>query len=176
MYAAIRRYKVDPQASSGVVQRIIEDFVPYIRETQGLMGYYVLEAGGGTFLTVSICETEAVVETANRTAADWVKEYLASTILSQEKLSRVFLEVEETLQGPFHEGISMLPSVDSQGSQLLSVEEVCDALGMGKSWVYRKIRSGDIPSVRLGGAIKVSRADLEGYLKNHRRYEPQEGE
>ena len=174
MYAAIRRYKVDPQASSEVVQRIIEDFVPYIRETQGLMGYYVLEAGGGMFLTVSICETEAAVETANRMAADWVKEYLASTILSQEKLSRVFLEVEETLQGPLHEGVSMLPSVNSQGSQLLSVEEVCDALGMGKSWVYRKIRSGDIPSVRLGGAIKVSRTDLEGYLKNHRRYEPQE--
>ena len=47
---------------------------------------------------------------------------------------------------------------------------------MGKSWVYRKIRNGDIPSVKLGGSIKVDRADLDEYLKNHRRYEPQEEE
>jgi excisionase family DNA binding protein len=47
---------------------------------------------------------------------------------------------------------------------------------MGKSWVYRKIRSGDIPSVKLGGAIKVSRADLDGYVKNNRRYKSQNQE
>ena len=170
MYAAIRRYQVDPEFSSEVVQRITEDFVPHIRETQGLMGYYVLEAGEGKFVTVSIYETQAELETANRMAADWIKQFLSSRILSQEKLSRVFLEVEETLQGPFHEGISMLSSVDSQASELLSVEEVCEVLSMGKSWVYRKIRNGDIPSVKLGGAIKVSRTDLDGYLKNNHRY------
>ena len=168
MYAAIRRYQIDPGLCSEVVKRIIEDFVPYIKETQGLMGYYVLEAGNGKLVTVSICETEAGVETANTMATNWIKQYLASRILSQEKLSRVFVEVKEPLQGPFHEGISL--SAESQASQLLSVEEVCEVLGMGKSWVYRKIRSGDIPSVKLGGSIKVERADLDGYLKNHRRY------
>jgi excisionase family DNA binding protein len=63
---------------------------------------------------------------------------------------------------------------DNQASQLLSVEEVCEVLGMGKSWVYRKIRSGDIPSVKLGGSIKVDRADLDRYLKNHQRSKPRE--
>jgi excisionase family DNA binding protein len=43
--------------------------------------------------------------------------------------------------------------------------EVCQELGMGKSWVYRRIRSGEIPSVRLGNNIKVRREDLEGYLE-----------
>jgi excisionase family DNA binding protein len=39
---------------------------------------------------------------------------------------------------------------------------------MGKSWVYRRLRSGEIPSVKLGRSIKVKRADLEEYLENHR--------
>ena len=172
MYAAIRRYQIDPELCSDVVRRIAEDFVPHIKETQGLMGYYVLEAGEGKLVTLSIYETEAAVETANTMATNWIKQYLASRILSQEKLSRVFVEVKEPLQGPFHEGISM--SAESQASQLLSVEEVCEVLGMGKSWVYRKIRSGDIPSVKLGGSIKVERTDLDEYLRNHWRYKPRE--
>ena len=91
------------------------------------MGYYVLEAGKGTLVTPNICETEAAVATANAMATNWIKQFLTSKILSQEKLSRVFVEVKDTLQGPFHEGIS-LSAEDNQSSQLLSVEEVCGVL------------------------------------------------
>ena len=42
---------------------------------------------------------------------------------------------------------------------------------MGKSWVYRRIRSGEIQSVKLGRSIKVKHSDLEDYLEN-RRYQP----
>jgi excisionase family DNA binding protein len=54
---------------------------------------------------------------------------------------------------------------------LLSIPEVCQALGMGKSWTYRRLKSGEIPSIKLGRAIKDKRADLEGYLEGH-RYQP----
>ncbi len=49
---------------------------------------------------------------------------------------------------------------------LLSIPEVCQELGMGKSWAYRKLRlkSEEIPSIKLGRAIKDKRADLEEYL------------
>ena len=46
---------------------------------------------------------------------------------------------------------------------------------MGKSWVYQRIRSGEIPSVKLGGTIKVRRQDLEAYLQSQ-TYHPQEEE
>jgi excisionase family DNA binding protein len=46
---------------------------------------------------------------------------------------------------------------------------------MGKSWVYRRIQSGEIPSVKLGRNIKVRREDLEGYLE-HQRYQPSASE
>ncbi len=46
---------------------------------------------------------------------------------------------------------------------------------MGKSWVYRRIKSGEIPSVKLGHNIKVKREDLEQYLEAQ-RYHPKEDE
>jgi hypothetical protein len=38
---------------------------------------------------------------------------------------------------------------------------------MGKSWVYRRLRSGEIPSVRLERTIKVKRDELEVDLQSH---------
>ncbi len=50
---------------------------------------------------------------------------------------------------------------------LLSIKEVCEELGMGKSWVYQRLRSGQIPSIKLGGAVKIKRTDLDEYIEKH---------
>lgn len=55
--------------------------------------------------------------------------------------------------------------------KLLSMKEVCEELGMGRSWIYQRIKSGEIPSVKLGHNIKVKRVDLEEYLEQQ-RYQP----
>jgi excisionase family DNA binding protein len=55
------------------------------------------------------------------------------------------------------------------GHELLSLKEVCQELGMSKGWVYQRIRSGEIPSVKLGHNIKVRREDLEAYLLQAQR-------
>ena len=52
-------------------------------------------------------------------------------------------------------------------SRLLSVQEVSEQLGMGRSWVYNQIRSGELPSVQLGGTVKIKREDLEQYIQSH---------
>jgi excisionase family DNA binding protein len=49
--------------------------------------------------------------------------------------------------------------------RLLSVQEVCERLGMGRSWVYNQIKSGELPSVQLGGTGKIKREDLEQYIR-----------
>ena len=49
---------------------------------------------------------------------------------------------------------------------LLSIREVCEELGMGKSWVYHRLRSAEIPSIKLGGAVKVKRTDLNTFIEN----------
>ena len=63
---------------------------------------------------------------------------------------------------------------ERRGQDLFSVMEVCQELGMGKSWVHRKIKSGEIPSIRLGNNIKVRRKDLEEYLESSRYHPPDE--
>jgi excisionase family DNA binding protein len=68
------------------------------------------------------------------------------------------------------------PANAEEDLQLLSVDEVCKVLGMGKSWVYRMLRSGEVPSVKLGGSVKVMRTDLEEFLLNNRRYKPEDKE
>ena len=55
--------------------------------------------------------------------------------------------------------------------RLLSVQEVSEQLGIGRSWVYNQIKSGELPSVQLGGTVKIKREDLEGYLEGQ-RYQP----
>jgi excisionase family DNA binding protein len=59
-------------------------------------------------------------------------------------------------------------------SDLLSIQDVCQELNMGKSWVYQKLKSGEIPSIRLGRLIKIRRADLDEYLNSHRYTPPEE--
>ena len=80
-----------------------------------------------------------------------------------EELESTLLEFEESIDGEYRERPQ-----ERQGLDLLSIPELCQELGMGKSWVYRRLRSGEIPSVKLGRSIKVKREDLEEYLEEHR--------
>src|SRR5215216_4960130 len=86
-----------------------------------------------------------------------------------EKFESAMVEFEEELAG---EQQHVRPQ-SGKGLDLLSIPEVCQELGMGKSWVYQRIRSGEIPSVKLGHNIKVRREALEAYLQSQ-TYHPQE--
>ena len=93
---------------------------------------------------------------------------------SLEELESALVEFEESLLSGA-EVQEERPQVQQQGGSqrsLLSIAEVCQELGMGKSWVYKRIQSGDIPSVKLGHNIKVKREDLEIYLERQRNQPP----
>jgi excisionase family DNA binding protein len=87
----------------------------------------------------------------------------------------VLIKLEEALAGreerPERPQAQQGETAGGGGLELLSIPEVCQELGMGKSWVYRRIQSGEIPSVKLGRNIKVRREDLEEYLEAQ-RYNP----
>jgi len=173
MYAAVQRYRTELPTESQEASQAIEELVPYIRDT--VIAYYVLEAGDGTFVSITICEDEAKVEASNRVTAEWLKHYLATTIVNQESVTELSLTVDDPIQGTLHVGISE-PEY-KRSLQLLSVPEVGELLGMGRSWVYQQIRSGEMPSVSLGGSVKVRRQDLEAYIHTRLRGErPASGE
>jgi excisionase family DNA binding protein len=165
LYAAIRRYQVDADLCSEVVERILERFVPLIKESQGLLAYYVLDAGDGVIATITICEDKEKVEKSSRVATEWLKQYLASRIIGNAEVQSFALEVDDPLQGALYEGVS--EPAYKQALRLLSVQEVGEVLGMGRSWVYQQIRAGEIPSVQLGGNLKVRQKDIEDYVEKH---------
>jgi excisionase family DNA binding protein len=97
-----------------------------------------------------------------------LKQALQAHRQSLEELEETLLEFEESLPDR---------ATDSPNGrrvlELLSIPEVCETLGMGKSWTYRRLKSGEIPNIKLGRSIKVKQEDLEEYLEAH-RYQPTE--
>ena len=85
-----------------------------------------------------------------------------------ETAESALIEFEETLGG--EEEAPDRPQ-GQISMELLSIPEVCKELGMGKSWVYRRLKSGEIPSIKLGHNIKVKRQALNQYIENQ-HYEP----
>ncbi len=48
--------------------------------------------------------------------------------------------------------------------QLLKNEEVARILHVSRSFAYLLMRRGEIPTVRIGTAVRVRREDLEQYI------------
>lgn len=92
-----------------------------------------------------------------------LKQALEDHRKSLEALESALLEFEEGLHGESQERPQTRVGLD-----LLSIPEVCQELRMGKSWVYRRIQNGEVPSVKLGRSIKIKREALEAYLESQR--------
>jgi excisionase family DNA binding protein len=89
-----------------------------------------------------------------------LKQALQTHHQALELLESALVEFEESISGE----ATLRPQ---EGEQLLSIPQLCQELGMGRSWLYRRLRSGEIPSIRLGRSIKVRRDELEQYLQRH---------
>ena len=93
-----------------------------------------------------------------------LKEALEAHHQALEQLESSLVEFEESISGE----ATLRPQAEEQrGAQLLSIPQLCQELGMGKTWIYRRLRSGEIPSVRLGRSIRVRHDELEEYLQRH---------
>ncbi len=79
MYATVRRYEgvSDP---SEVIRRVNEGFVPIIREIEGFVDYYLVDAGDGVLVSTSIFEDASGEEESNWRAGQFVGEQLAPLI------------------------------------------------------------------------------------------------
>lgn len=51
-------------------------------------------------------------------------------------------------------------------SPLLTVAEVADLFRVSSMTVYRLIRSGELPAVRVGRSYRVTQEDLQAYLQS----------
>ena len=55
-------------------------------------------------------------------------------------------------------------------TNLLTIKEVASRLKMNKFTIYRKVESGELPSVRLGSrAVRVDEKDLNAWIQKRKR-------
>lgn len=68
------------------------------------------------------------------------------------------------------EGIEMtdlLDLSDFQGNCLLHASDVARRLRISRSMAYRILKQGEIPTVRIGTAVRVREVDLLAYIQKH---------
>jgi quinol monooxygenase YgiN len=80
MHVVIRRYQLDPGSVDEVMRQINEGFIPIIKDAQGFLAYYALDAGGGEIATISVFEDQAGAEESINMAADYIRQNLASLL------------------------------------------------------------------------------------------------
>ena len=95
-------------------------------------------------------------------------EGLEGALLTFERLLEFVLEPEE---GALKEGAPEHQNGHNghNNLRLLSPSEVCQELGEESTVVYRRLRSGEIPCLKLGHALKVRQADLQEYMKGQQQ-------
>ena len=88
-----------------------------------------------------------------------------------QRFEEALLELEE---GTLKEGAPEHQS--GQNPRLLSPLEICQELEADRASVYRRLRNGEIPSLKLGHALKVRQADLQEYMKGQQQHPRSLGE
>ena len=54
-------------------------------------------------------------------------------------------------------------------SRLLEAEDVANYLGMRTDWVYREVRAGRLPHIRLGRTVRFRRESIDQWLETRER-------
>ena len=86
---------MDPASGDEVMRRVNEGFIPIIKDADGFLAYYALNAGAGEIATVSVFEDQAGAEESIRMAADWVRQNLAALLPDPPEITAGEVEAHE---------------------------------------------------------------------------------
>jgi len=57
---------------------------------------------------------------------------------------------------------------ETNPNQLLSADQVAERLGISIALAYRLMKSGELPTVRFIGSVRVLETDLESFIQAHK--------
>jgi len=60
----------------------------------------------------------------------------------------------------------------ADSARLLEAEDVANYLGVRTDWVYREVRAGRLPHIRLGRAVRFRRESIEAWIDSRERGVP----
>ena len=73
MFTSIRKYNVKHGSVDELSRRVLEGFVPMIRQMPGFQSYYLLRGGPDVLITISRFDSADEAFASNEKAADWVR-------------------------------------------------------------------------------------------------------
>ena len=77
MQASIRKYKVDQGQMDEISRRVEEKFVSRVSGAPGFVAYYVVDAGNGILITVTVGDDPDAVQQSADLAAEFVRDELS---------------------------------------------------------------------------------------------------
>ena len=87
MYAVIRRYQFDQNASDELDRKVREILVPLLKDLPGFVTYYWLNTGEGSGASLSVFESREGAEESVRVAATFGQRHLAD-ITSKPEITK----------------------------------------------------------------------------------------
>jgi hypothetical protein len=85
MYATIRSYHgVDQARSVELTTKVNQTLVPQLSELPGFAGYYLVDAGNGTFTSFGLFETREQGEESTKLVAGWIRDEKLATLMPNE--------------------------------------------------------------------------------------------
>jgi hypothetical protein len=96
MHASVRKYKADPSQIDEVSGRVAETFVPRVSAVSGFVGYYLVDAGNGIVITVTLGDDSEAVETSTELAADFVRDELSEIEIERVEAAHGEVTVSQT--------------------------------------------------------------------------------
>ena len=58
--------------------------------------------------------------------------------------------------------------METKEERLMKGNDVAKFLNISRSLAYRMMQSGEIPTIRFGGSVRVQLSDLEKFIMNHK--------
>ena len=78
MHVSVRQYRSSDVPE--VARRAEDGFTEIVKEVPGFSGWWLVDGGGGTVVTITVAEDQAGVEESVTKARDWVQENAADLI------------------------------------------------------------------------------------------------
>jgi hypothetical protein len=97
MHAAVRRYRVTD--IDALVSKVEDEFTDQVREIDGFVGYYVIDGGDGTAVSVTVGETADAVAESTKRAGDWVRESAADLVEGSPEVTVGVVRVRAEREG-----------------------------------------------------------------------------
>ena len=84
MYASVRQYTINPghERVEEAARDVHAGLGPIISRAPGFVAYYVLDAGNNVVVAISVFESRAAEEAANKSVANWIRQHLTSFVSS----------------------------------------------------------------------------------------------